>query len=102
MTVFTRWINEFDLFLFDLDGLLVDTEYLHYQSYQKMCLDRGFVLPWDFVGYCSMAHTGSDLFQKEVYKVFPNLYEQEPNWTVLHQEKQRAFLDNLSPYPPLG
>jgi beta-phosphoglucomutase len=96
MSNFVQWIQEVDLFLFDCDGLLVDTEYLHYQAYKKMCSDRGFILTWDFLTYCSMAHMGADLFQKKLYNFFPALYKQEPNWAVLHQEKQRAILDILS------
>lgn len=86
-------IQECDLFLFDLDGLLVDTEKVHYQAYKKMCLDRGFVLSWDFSTYCHFAHRGSDLLEKGIYEMFPHLKEIEPNWKVLHQEKQKAFLD---------
>ncbi len=86
-------IQECDLFLFDLDGLLVDTEPVHYQAYQKMCLARGFSLTWDYAAYCDLAHKGSDLLEKGVYETFPDLKAQEPNWRVLHQEKQMAFLE---------
>ena len=30
-----KWVDRFDLFLFDLDGLLVDTESFHYKAYKK-------------------------------------------------------------------
>ena len=96
MSSFNRWIAEYDLFLFDFDGLLVNTEYLHYKAYQKMCLDRGFPLTWDFFQYCGLAHMGSDFLQKALYKAFPDLYRQEPDWKVLHREKQKAFLSILS------
>jgi HAD superfamily hydrolase (TIGR01509 family) len=86
-------ILETDLLLFDLDGLLVDTESVHHQAYQKMCLDRGYSLPWDFKTYCRFAHIGSDLLEKEIYKEFPHLKVQEPNWKILHTEKQKAFLE---------
>ncbi len=81
-----------DLFLFDLDGLLVDTELVHYQAYQKMCLDRGFILPWNFSAYCHLAHRGSDLLERGIYEEFPQLKALQPDWKVLHGEKQRAFL----------
>ncbi len=96
MASFIEWIKQYDLFLFDFDGLLVNTEFLHYQAYQKMCLDRGYSLPWDFKQYCEIAHRGSDFLQKTVYESFPELYTQEPNWLVLYQEKQKAFLDVLA------
>ncbi len=96
MASFAQWVKCVGLFLFDFDGLLVDTEHLHYRAYQKMCLDRRFAFPWSFSEYCSVAHMGSNLFQKRLYKVFPDLYKQEPNWGVLHREKQRAFIYLLS------
>ena len=95
MVGFIEWIDQYDLFLFDFDGLLVNTEFLHYSAYQKMCQDRGFVLSWDFSKYCSIAHMGSDFLQKAIYESFPLLKEQEPNWSLLYKEKQKAFLDVL-------
>ena len=91
-----NWIHEYDLFLFDFDGLLVHTEPLHFRAYQKMCLDRGFILPWDFETYCKVAHAGSDCLRLEIYKLFPALYEKESDWSVLYQEKKQAFLTILS------
>ncbi|MGD0665742.1 MAG: HAD hydrolase-like protein, partial [Rhabdochlamydiaceae bacterium] len=41
------WTDKFDLFLFDFDGLLVDTEELHFKAYQMLCQGRGYKLPWD-------------------------------------------------------
>ncbi len=108
-------IQESDLLLFDMDGLLVDTERVHYRAYQKMCLSRGFALPWDFSTYCHFAHRGSefhrslfledqtlychfahrgsDLLEKGIYEILPDLKVQEPHWKVLHQEKQEKFLE---------
>ncbi len=96
MAGFIEWIDQYDLFLFDFDGLLVNTEFLHYSAYQKMCQDRGFTLPWDFPKYCTIAHMGSDFLQKAVYETFPQLYAEEPNWLILYKEKQQAFLDVLA------
>ena len=90
-----KWIDEYDLFLFDFDGLLVHTEPLHFKAYQKMCSDRGFILPWDFSSYCAIAHAGSENLRLEIYKLFPLLYQQEPSWTVLYQEKKKAILSIL-------
>lgn len=90
------WIKEYSLFFFDFDGLLVDTEELHYSAYQKMCLKRGHVLPWSFSEYCDRAHRGSELVKEGIYQLFPQLQEQEPSWSVLHQEKQKALFEVLS------
>lgn len=93
---FSNWICEYDLFFFDFDGLLVNTESLHYQAYQKMCSNRGFLLSWDFATYCNKAHMGSDFLQKAIYEMFPALYQKEPEWSVLYKEKQKAVLEILS------
>ena len=42
-----EWIHHYQLILFDLDGLLVNTEQLHYQAYKNMLQARGFSLPSD-------------------------------------------------------
>lgn len=90
-----KWITDYQLFLFDFDGLLVNTEEIHYQAYQKMCADRGFELPWDFSQYCFMAHYDSTKLRKALYADIPELYEMEPDWDVLYSEKKRAMLQLL-------
>lgn len=85
-------LRKYTLIFFDLDGLLVNTEDLHFQAYQKMCKDRGFDLPWDFKTYCYIAHGSSEGLKEAVYKEFPALYEKEPNWSVLYAEKKKAYL----------
>ena len=39
-------IKCYQLFLFDLDGLLVDTERFHYEAYVEMGLKYGFCIDW--------------------------------------------------------
>lgn len=84
-------IEKYDLIFFDFDGLLVNTEHLHFLAYQRMCLSRGKQLDWDFIKYCLIAHGSSDGLRKEIYKDFPDLYEKEPNWAVLYAEKKAAY-----------
>ncbi len=91
-----HWINDYNLFLFDFDGLLVNTEEIHFLAYKKMCADRGFDLNWDFSRYCQAAHYESDKLQKEIYADLPELYESEPEWVVLYAEKKRNMLNLLS------
>ena len=31
------WIKKYQLFLFDFDGLLVNTEEMHFLAYKQMC-----------------------------------------------------------------
>lgn len=90
-----QWIYYYQLFLFDFDGLLVNTEQLHYQAYIKMCAQRGFKLPWSFYRYSEAAHHKATGLRDQIYLEFPALKEQEPNWDVLYEEKKAAFLHLL-------
>jgi HAD superfamily hydrolase (TIGR01509 family) len=90
-----NWINHYQLYLFDFDGLLVNTEKLHYGAYVEMCRARGFNLGWDFDYYCSIAHADDLALRRTIYAQFPKLFEMEPDWRVLYAEKKRAYLKLL-------
>ena len=90
-----RWIKDFQLFLFDFDGLLVNTEHIHYQAYVNMCERRGFRLDWTFSDFCNIAHIESSLLKDSIYAKFPDLLQQEPHWEVLYREKKRAYMELL-------
>lgn len=94
-----EWIKRFDLFLFDFDGLLVNTEPLHYQAYQLLCSHRGFVLDWNFTQFCEVAHADAGALQRALYLKFPQLYQQEPDWRVLYREKKALYCDLLELHP---
>lgn len=81
-----QWISDYQLFLFDLDGLLVNTEELHYRAYQQMCQNRGAPLQWDFSRYCQAAHYHSDTLREEIYRACPAL--KALDWKELYAEKQ--------------
>lgn len=87
-----KWIKNFHLFLFDFDGLLVNTEYLHYLAYKNTLANRGYNLIWDFAKYASLALYEATAIKEGIYKEFPRLYQEEPNWDVLYQEKKEAYL----------
>ncbi len=91
-----EWIHHYQLILFDLDGLLVNTEQLHYQAYKNMLQARGFSLPWDFNRYCHTAHYHSDKIANELLELFPDLYAQGENWDILYAEKKQAMIDQLN------
>ncbi len=91
-----EWINNFQLFLFDFDGLLVDSEKMHYLAYRKMCKDRGFELPWSFNSYCLKAHYSQERLKEAIYEELPKLYDEEPNWNILYEEKKNALSDLLN------
>lgn len=86
------WMEDYDLILFDFDGLLVNTELLHYQAYRNMCQARGHDLDWDFRKYVQVAHYRAEALQEQIYAKFPSLKEEEPNWSVLYGEKKQALL----------
>lgn len=87
------WIHHYQLFLFDFDGLLVNTEELHFLAYKKMCAAHGFKLDWDFDTYCQAAHYSSEALRDRIYAHLPDLKVQFPNWDELYAEKRQAILD---------
>jgi len=90
-----QWIHDYQLFLFDFDGLLVNTEELHYKAYQKMCRDRGFELSWSFIRYCHAAHYSQEKLRASIFESVPGLKENEPDWKVLYREKKQAMVELL-------
>src|SRR5690349_22870106 len=90
-----NWISEYQLFLFDLDGLLVNTEALHYGAYKRMLAGRGYTLPWDFEKYFSIAQQDAEAPKRYIYAEFPKLQQEEPDWKVLYAEKKECYLDLL-------
>jgi len=87
-----KWVDKFDLFLFDLDGLLVNSEYMHFEAYKRMLKNQGFDLSWDFNKFCKIAHRDEKSLENGIYGCFPHLKEIEPNWTKLRNEKNSIFL----------
>ena len=81
--------------LLDFDGLLVNTENLHFHAYQRVCSHRGFTLNWDFSTFCSIAHRSSTGLKEKMYHDLPLLYALEPSWEVLYQEKKAEYIKLL-------
>jgi beta-phosphoglucomutase len=86
------WIQKFDLFLFDFDGLLVNTEDLHYAAYLEMCRRRGFDLKWTLSEFFQAAHLSATGIQEGIYRLFPNLLAP---WDVLYAEKKKIYQELL-------
>lgn len=85
------WIDRYQLFLFDFDGLLVNTEELHYLAYKRMMAARGLELKWTFGRYCQSAHYDADRLRQELFDEYPGLKEQDPTWKILYAEKQAVI-----------
>lgn len=90
-----NWIQSFDLFLFDFDGLLVNTEELHCAAYRKMCQSRGYNLDWTLSQFFEVAHFDAAGLKNAIYQKFPELQKQEPRWEVLYAEKKRYYQELL-------
>lgn len=93
------WIKEYQLFLLDFDGLLVNTEKLHYQAYLRMCHKRGFDLNWSFEDFCTAAHYDSKQLRVKLFETLPGLYAQESDWSTLYTEKKKCYLEILKETP---
>jgi beta-phosphoglucomutase len=86
-----HWIHDYQLFLFDFDGLLVNTEEIHFLAYQRMLKAHGYDLDWDFNRYCQAAHYDATALRDQIYKLYPQLQAEEPDWKKLHAEKTRII-----------
>jgi len=88
-----KWIKNYQLFLFDFDGLLVNTEELHFQAYLRMCEKRGHPLSWNFQNFSAAAHHTSTGLRDNIYTELPDLQKEEPKWEILYAEKKQAFFE---------
>lgn len=88
-----QWVNHYQLVLFDFDGLLVNTEELHYKAYQRMCANRGVVMDMSFENYCKIAHYNSIGLSEQLYKHYPKL--KGVSWETLYAEKKQEMINLL-------
>lgn len=81
------FLDTYDTYLFDLDGLLINTEATHCKAYERACQKRGYDVKWTFEDYVSMSHYSSTAVSDYLYKTFPKLQEEAPDWKTIHAEK---------------
>lgn len=86
-----QWIHHFQLFLFDFDGLLVDTEHLHYQAYVNALSKRGYTLKLTFGNFLELAHLNSRAWREAVLAEIPEL-----DFDPLYNEKKQEYLELLA------
>jgi len=86
-------LQNYTFFLFDFDGLLVNTEELHYLAYKRMLKAQGCTLTWDFPTYFSIAEQSSKILQERIYQEFPSL--SSFGWDVLYKQKKEALIEVL-------
>ena len=80
-------IHDVDLVLFDLDGLLVDSEVFHWQAYQRMVRHFGYELSWDYSTYLAIAGSASYAIADQLRKEFPVLFEHY-SWEEMYAVKK--------------
>lgn len=94
INMFKKFLSSYDIILFDFDGLLVDTEPLHFLAYKKMCSKNGIALNWDFVRFCKEAHLSAFGIWKAFQKEFPALLKKKSS-DILYQEKKEIYQELL-------
>ncbi|MCH9609645.1 MAG: Protein CbbY [Chlamydiales bacterium] len=87
------WIHNYQLFLFDFDGLLADTEKLHFLAYKTALANRGWQLNWDEHQYAQVATFSANGLRKKLTKEYPDLVE---GWETFYLEKKKMYLKILA------
>jgi len=90
-----HFLERYKLFLFDLDGLLVDTEMFHWQAYKKVVESWGGVFDWDYPSYLVVAGKSASSIRERIEEEQPNLFIKR-SWEELYAEKKKAFLQLLA------
>jgi beta-phosphoglucomutase len=90
-----NWIQDYQLFLFDFDGLLVDTERLHFASYREMCHRHGWEMNWDFQQFCREAHGKPMGIFEAIEREFPNIFKDGSSRELLYAEKKAIYVEIL-------
>ncbi len=85
------WLQQFQCFLFDFDGTLVNTEEVHFAAYRQMLARYGYTLDWTFPRYCQAAHFSAEGLRDQIYEALPALQAQEPSWEVLYTQKREIY-----------
>jgi HAD superfamily hydrolase (TIGR01509 family) len=85
--------------LLDFDGLLVDTEPLHYAAYMQMAQERGVPLDWSFAEFCKKAHVREHGFFYALEEEYPAVFKQGLSKEILYADKKRIYENALSVAP---
>lgn len=88
------------LLLFDLDGLLVDSEIFHWMAYQQMVEQLGGRLGWDYPTYLQVAGSGSHAVRERLAEEFPDLFDRY-SWDEMYgiKREQVTRLLDTNPVP---
>lgn len=87
--------------IFDFDGIIVDTEPLHYQAFQKILVPLGMGYSWDDYVSHYMGFDDREAF-REVYKTIgQDIGDSELGGLILRKAAvfERIITDGITPYP---
>lgn len=91
--MFEKYFPNKKLVCFDFDGILVNTEPLHYQAYLQTLSSLGYTVHINFEKYCSLAHNPDRLFfKKTIKKIFPDF---NISWDIIREEKTKRYRSML-------
>lgn len=81
-------IDHYQVFLFDFDGLLVDTEPLHFQAFCDACEQFQIQFPGHFLDYYHYIALGRVFLKEYLKSHYPNI---EVVWDDLYHVKQERY-----------
>ena len=90
-----HFLERYKLFLFDLDGLLVDTEVFHWQAYKQVVESWGGTFDWDYSSYLVVAGKSASSIRERIEEEQPNLFIKR-SWKEFYAEKKSTFLQLLA------
>ncbi|WP_041468109.1 HAD family hydrolase [Chlamydia felis] len=65
-------INDYQVFFFDLDGLVLDTEPLYYRAFLEACRENSLDVTMDFSTYYLFSMLGREVFKQKFLNLYPN------------------------------
>ncbi|MEM8727529.1 MAG: HAD family phosphatase [Chlamydiota bacterium] len=93
------WIFDYSPIFFDLDGLLVNTEHLHFKAYREMLHGNGVSFPWDFPSFAAAAHNSAEGLYELIASHAPSLVSSK-TWETLYNEKKNEYAKLLKAESP--
>lgn len=92
-------MDNWQIFLFDFDGTLVDSEPLHHLAYKQTCEEYGFSLGKDFASYCALAHQSADSLKVYLHEQFVLVKKQPLDWSSFYLRKKNKVLQLIAETP---
>lgn len=94
--MFGKW----QIFLFDFDGTLVNSEKLHHLAYLQVAKKYAINFAPSFEEYCRYAHFSDHALKDEVCRLYKNKYDHDLDWPAFYDSKKEAYLDIVTSTEP--